>query len=307
MLRNFIFWLSSKPAITQAIAYRGMKKGFARRFVPGESLAEAITASRELNQTRRSVSLNQLGEYVTTRSEAEAAQASYGEILRALSQSKIDGDISIKLSQLGLKLDMDLCRSLAGQLAETASSLGLDVEMDMEASADTDATLDVYEAVQRKCGNVTLAIQAYLYRSAKDLERLAQVKPKIRLVKGAYREPASIAHQAKRDVDKNYCRLLDQLFAGPFRVAIATQDPEMIRYAKESVREHAVERDHCEFQLMYGIRRDLQEQLAAEGHAVRIYVPFGAQWCPYFMRRLSERPANCWFVLRGLLTEKAKK
>lgn len=303
MLRKFIFWLSTKPAVTQAIARRGMQYGFARRFVPGETLEEALQSSRELNRDQRLVSLNQLGEYVSTRPEAEAARDNYLRILHEMHAQPIDGNISIKLSQLGLKLDVELARSLADSIACAAASLDRTIEMDMEGSADTAATLDVYESVQRKHKNVTVAIQAYLFRSSKDLQRLAAVHPTIRLVKGAYREPPAIAHQSKPDVDRNYCNLLDQLLAGPFRAAIATQDPAMLQYAKEALRSHSIPRDRYEFQMMYGIRRDLQHQLVAEGHPLRIYVPFGPQWCPYFMRRLSERPANCWFVLRSLLLE----
>lgn len=280
-----------------------MQYGFARRFVPGETLAEALQSSQLLNHARCRVSLNQLGEYVTNRLEAHAARHSYLHILRELYAQQVDGNISIKLSQLGLKLDTELCRTLADSIASAASALGRAIEVDMEGSADTDATLEVYESVQRVHKNVTLAIQAYLFRSAKDLERLAPVHPTIRLVKGAYRESAAIAYQAKRDVDRNYCALLDQLLAGPFRAAIATQDPAMLNYAKQAIQSRGIAQERYEFQMMYGIRRDLQQDLVTEGHPLRIYVPFGSQWCPYFMRRLSERPANCWFVLRSLLSE----
>lgn len=303
VLRRFIFWLSSKPAVTGLIARRGMRHGFARRFVPGETLDEAIKASRMLNGKGRLVSLNQLGEYVTTRAEAESARDAYLAILNSLRHQSVAGNISIKLSQLGLKLDTDLCLQLADSIAGRAATAGGAIEVDMEGSSDTEATLHIYETIQRRHRNATLAIQAYLHRSSHDLEHLASVEPAIRLVKGAYREPADIAYQGKREVDRSYCRLLDQLFGGPFRAAIATQDPAMIDYAKRAIQDRKIAKERYEFQMMYGIRRDLQEQLVREGHPLRIYVPFGTHWCPYFMRRISERPANALFVLRSLLAE----
>jgi len=303
LFRKLIFWLSGQPAITGAITRRGMKYGFAQRFVPGESLAEACAASRTLNGDGRAVSLNQLGEYVSSAAEAEAARDSYLHILAALDENQLDGNISIKLTQLGLQLDADLCRSLAHSVAQAAAAQGRAIEMDMEGSADTEQTLAIYSDVQARHKNATVAIQAYLFRSAGDLAQLSAVQPRIRLVKGAYREPAAIAFQSKHDVDLNYCRLLDQLFASHTYVAIATQDPRMIGYAQAQAQKQDVPRERYEFQMMYGIRRDLQEALVREGYRVRIYLPFGEQWCPYFMRRLSERPANCWFVLRSLVAE----
>jgi proline dehydrogenase len=305
LVRNFIFWLSTKKRITDAIARRGMKYGFARRFVSGESLEEAIAACLELNRQGRQISLNHLGENVTTREEAERVRDGYIGMVRELVHRRVDGNISIKLTQLGLDISTDFCRSLAGEIVAAARDLGRTIEMDMEGSAYTDATLDIFEATRRRFDNVALAIQAYLYRSGKDVERLAALQPKIRLVKGAYREPKSIAWQKKRDVDANYRRLLDQLLDGPFTVAIATHDPKMLDHARAGL-ETRGRKDGYEFQMIYGVRRDLQQQLRDLGHPLRIYVPFGTEWCPYFMRRLSERPANCWFVLRSLLAESAQ-
>jgi len=280
-----------------------MRYGFARRFVPGESLAEACAAAKDLNAAGRTVSLNQLGEYVATPAEAEAARDSYLHILHELHAQGISGNISIKLSQLGLRLSATLCGSLTASIEHAAAKLGQAIEIDMEGSADTEATIAIYEQVQAAHHNATLAIQAYLLRSAADLARLAPLHPTIRLVKGAYREPAASAYQKKQDVDENYCKLLDQMLGSTFRLAIATQDPAMIEYAKAALARRTILRERYEFQMMFGIRRDLQEMLLHDGHPVRIYVPFGTQWCPYFMRRLSERPANCWFVLRSLFAE----
>jgi proline dehydrogenase len=307
LVRNFIFWLSTKRSVTNSIARRGMKHGFARRFVAGETLGEALTASRELCQQGRNVSLNHLGENVTTEAAAREVCGSYIEMIEEMHAKNLAGNISIKLTQLGLDLRKDLCASLAGSIARRARDLGRTIEMDMEGSAYTDATLDIFEAVQRESGNTGLAIQAYLHRTEKDLQRLAPLKPKIRLVKGAYREPKKIALQGKTAVDANYKRLTTLLLEGAaqgiFLPAIASHDPFMVAHALAEVFRLRLPKERYEFQMIYGIRRDLQQEVRAAGHTLQVYVPFGTDWCPYFMRRLSERPANCWFVLRSLLAE----
>ncbi len=181
----------------------------------------------------------------------------------------------------------------------------------MEGSGYTEATLDVFETTRRRFDNVGLALQAYLFRSSNDLERLAPLEPKIRLVKGAYREPAHIAFQKKSQVDSHYRERIDQLLdhcaEGRCLPAIATHDPLMLEHARAGIKRRGLTPDRYEFQMIYGIRRDLQQALRAQGHPLRIYVPFGTEWCPYFMRRLSERPANCWFVLRNLFAESSGK
>jgi proline dehydrogenase len=307
LVRNFIFWLSTKRSVTNSIARRGMKHGFARRFVAGETLAEALTASDELCRQGRNVSLNHLGENVTTEAAAREVCASYIQMIEEMHNKNLVGNISIKLTQLGLDLSKELCTSLAGSIARRARELHRTIEMDMEGSVYTDATLDIFESVQREHGNTGLAIQAYLLRTENDLRRLAALKPKIRLVKGAYREPKKIAVQGKPAVDANYKRittlLLEGAAQGYFLPAIATHDPFMVAHAQSEVARLKLPKDRYEFQMIYGIRRDLQQQVHAAGHTLQVYVPFGTDWCPYFMRRLSERPANCWFVLRSLLAE----
>jgi len=285
-----------------------MRYGFARRFVAGETLSEAIPPCVALAHAGRRVSLNLLGENVTTADEAARSRDYYIEILHALEASAIDGNVSIKLTQLGLDLDRALCARLAGEIAAAARALGRTIEMDMEGSAYTDVTLDIFEETQRRCGNVGLAIQSYLRRSERDLERLAPLSPKIRLVKGAYREPASVAFLTKPEVDANYRRLLDRLLvpagdAGGFFTAIATHDPALAAYAGDKIAERGIRKDAYEFEMLLGIRRDLQEKVFTDGHPLRVYVPFGTAWLPYFMRRLAERPANIGFVLRSLFAE----
>jgi len=307
LIRNFIFWLSTKREVTNSIARRGMRQGFARRFVAGETLAEALTASDELCRQGRNVSLNHLGENVSTEAAAREVCASYIEMTEQLDAKKLNGNISIKLTQLGLDLGKDLCQSLALSIAKRAGDLGRTIEMDMEGSVYTEATLDIFESVQRETRNAGLAVQAYLHRTENDLRRLAPLKPKIRLVKGAYREPKNIALQGKPAVDANYQRLttllLEGATAGTFFPAIASHDPMMVAHAQTEAARLNLPNDKYELQMIYGIRRDLQQQVHAAGNILQVYVPFGTDWCPYFMRRLSERPANCWFVLRSLLAE----
>jgi proline dehydrogenase len=307
LIRNFIFWLSSKRSITDSIARRGMKNGFARRFVAGETLGEALTASDELCRQGRHVSLNHLGENVSTEAAARQVCASYIEMVEQLHAKNLEGNISIKLTQLGLDVRKDLCELLALSIAKRAAEFDRTIEMDMEGSAYTSATIDIFESVQRQTGNVGLAVQAYLHRTENDLQRLAAVKPKIRLVKGAYREPKHIAVQGKPAVDANYKRLttilLEGATKGAFFPAIASHDPMMVAHAQAEAARLNLPKDTYEIQMIYGIRRDLQQQVHAAGNILQVYVPFGTDWCPYFMRRLSERPANCWFVLRSLLAE----
>jgi len=303
LVRNFIFWLSTKKTVTDAIARHGMRYGFARRFVAGQTLEEALAASSELNRSGFCVSLNHLGENVRNSEEALAARDGYLEMLRDLHAKGVVGNVSIKLTQLGLDLSREMCRRLTGEIVAAARETGCSIEIDMEGSPYTQATLEIFEAVRQRLDNVGLAIQAYLYRSAKDLEGLASLRPKIRLVKGAYREPGSVAFQKKSEVDANYLRMLDQVLAGPFFPAIATHDPKILDYARRRLRDRGFTADRYEFQMIYGVRRDLQRELHEQGHPLRIYVPFGTEWCPYFMRRLAERPANCFFVLRSLAAE----
>jgi proline dehydrogenase len=311
VLRDFIFWLSSKKGITEAIARRGMRLGFARRFVAGETLDEAIGAGTELGGAGRRVILNHLGENVATAEEARRACDTYLEILRRIDEAGLDGNISIKLTQIGLDLDRALCVSLTAEIAAAAAAVSRTIEIDMEGSSYTERTLGVFEATQLRHGDVGIAIQAYLRRSEQDIERLAPLGPKVRLVKGAYREPASVAFQSKPEVDANYRRLLDRMLrphsGGRIFPAIATHDPALITYAREKVGECHLAADQYEFQMLFGIRRDLQEQICAAGYPLRVYIPFGTAWCPYFLRRLAERPANVWFLVRSLFAERSKR
>ena len=300
-MRDLIFWLSTKKAFTQPIARTGMRLGFARRFIAGETLEDGLRVAAELNARGLKVNMNHLGENVTDRREAEAAFESYRQMLHQLAARKIDGSVSIKPTHLGLNFAPDLCRELTGRLAQEAAALNNFVEIDMEDSPTTEATVTLFESVRRQHQNLGLAVQSYLYRTQKDLERLQPLRPKIRLVKGAYREPATVAFPQKKDVDENYRRLMRLLFSNGFVPAIATHDEKMISLAKQIAREQGAPPDRWEFQMILGVRRDLQEQLVREGYRMRVYIPFGHEWLSYFMRRLAERPANLWFVLKSLV------
>lgn len=302
-LQDLVYWTLTKPAVSRALGRTGMRTGFARRFVAGETLEEALAASQRLAAGGRRVCLNHLGENVESEKQARGAAASYREMLRQIRQRELDGNIAIKLTHLGLDLGRELAIELAGEIAAEARELGLGVEIDMEGSEYTSVTIDVFEAVRSRFDNIGLAIQSYLRRSEGDLRRLAPLKPKIRLVKGAYREPAEIAFQEKAEVDRNFSRLVDVLLDGPFFPAIATHDPLLVDYAERRIEGRKLKADQYEFQMLFGIRRDLQNKLRGDEHPLRIYVPFGTEWFPYFMRRLVERPANTLFVMRALAAE----
>lgn len=301
-LREFIFWLSNKKSFTNPIARTGMKLGFAKRFIAGETLEDGLRVAQQLNSKSLLVIMNQLGENVTEQREAEASCESYIQILQELNTRKINGSTSIKPTQLGLDFSPSLCEELTHRVVRKAEEFNNFVEVDMEGSPYTEATVALFEAVKRKHANVGLAVQAYLYRTQKDLERLQPLSPKIRLVKGAYLEPPSIAFPQKTQVDENYRKLLNYLFrTDGFKPAVATHDPVLIEEAKRIARELGRETDGWEFQMILGVQRDLQVQLAEQGYRMRVYIPFGTHWLPYFMRRLAERPANLGFMLRSMV------
>jgi proline dehydrogenase len=295
--------------VTDWVARLGARHDFTRRFVAGETLGQALETIAPLARAGQRVILNHLGENVATPAEARAARDSYIRMLRSLPDAGIDGNIAVKLTQLGLDLDPELCLGLTHEIAAAAAAMRNTIEIDMEGSACTDSTLRIFEEVQREHGNAGVALQAYLRRSQSDLQRLASLNPplnpKIRLVKGAYREPASAAFQKKSEVDANYRRLLDRMLelSGSV-VAIATHDPALVDYAFAKIRGLGLPSARYEFQMLLGIRRDLQQKVISQGHPFRVYVPFGSAWVPYFMRRLSERPANLIFVMRSLLAER---
>ncbi|WP_069803328.1 proline dehydrogenase family protein [Thermogemmatispora onikobensis] len=297
MLRDTLLYLSQHDGLRNFALSNRAARNFSHRFVAGEQLSDSIEVTRTLNQRGLSVALDHLGENVTDEREARAATEDYIRALGSIKESGLDANISIKLTALGLDIAQELCEENLRRLLSEAGRLGIFVCIDMESSAYTERTLDLTLRLHREFTQVGTVIQAYLYRSKDDLEHLLQEGVRVRLVKGAYKEPPNLAFPQKAEVDANYVRLMGMLLARGNFPAIATHDEAMITAACRFARDHGISREAFEFQMLYGIRRDLQERLVRQGYHVRVYVPYGSQWYPYLMRRLAERPANLMFVL----------
>jgi proline dehydrogenase len=304
-----VFHLLAQSHSLQKLATRfGMRKqaSLVHRFVPGETVEDAIRAARVLEANGLTETFDHLGENVTSLAEAEAATRDYLAVARALIESGVERNISLKLTQLGLDVDRASAVDHMRKILELAEPAGFFIRIDMESSRYTGVTLDIFETLwQQGYRSIGVVLQSDLYRSEEDLKRINALGARIRLVKGAYREPKSVAYQKKTDVDAAYVRMMKVLLATGQYPAIATHDLAMLDSARQFARENALSPERFEFQMLYGIRRDLQSSLVKEGYRVRVYIPFGRDWFPYFMRRLGERPANVTFVLRGLLGEKS--
>ena len=278
----------------------GLARRLSSRFVAGESLEDALAVGRRVNSEGIAVTLDHLGESVTSLEEAAEARDVYLHALTAIHENGVAGNVSLKLTQFGLDFSAEECRSNVEKLVERAASLGGFVRIDMESSAYTDRTIGLVENLHAAYGCVGTVIQAYLYRSRKDIESLCARGVRVRLCKGAYLEPSGVAFPRKADVDSNYMELMKLLLDCGQYPAIATHDEHMIEAAKSYAMTKAISPDRFEFQMLYGIRRDLQRKLVAQGYRLRLYVPFGKAWYPYLMRRLAERPANVFFLARNL-------
>ena len=304
--RAFFNTLARSRTLQHAASRYGMRSrdSFAGRFIAGETVEEAIEASRAVEAQGLLLTLDYLGESVRTAEEADAATREYIRMLDVTSASGIERNISLKLTQLGAGVDRATCVDNLRRILDGAAAHDFFVRVDMENSEYTQVTLDIFETVwQQGYRNAGIVLQAYLKRSADDAARLNAIGARVRLVKGAYQEPKNVAYQKKEDVDAAYARMLKVLISDGHYPAIATHDPSMIALARAWAAERGVAPDRFEFQLLYGIRRDLQAQLVNDGYLVRVYVPFGREWFPYFMRRLGERPANVAFVVRGVTRE----
>lgn len=301
MLRSTLLALANNDWVSRVVSANGISRGFALRFVAGETFEDAARVVRELNARGLLATLDKLGENVTNAEAAAAASAEYQSILGRIKTERVESTISIKLTMLGLDISDDLCRRNLRPILETARELGSFVRIDMEGSPYTARTLDLFYEAQAEFGDhVGIVLQSYLYRSERDVQVAIERGARVRLVKGAYAEPPSVAYPRKAEVDAAYRRALEALLEHGNQPAIATHDEAIIAVAKGFALRMGISNERFEFQLLYGIRRDLQEQLAREGYRVRVYVPYGAQWYPYFMRRMAERPANLLFVLRNL-------
>jgi len=300
-MRALLLYLSESKRLAPFIMRNALSRRVARRFVAGETLDEAIAAARAVNRAGQSASLDLLGENVTDEAGARRTADGYLAMFDRIEREKLDANVSLKLTQLGLDLGERLCEELVERIVEHATSLGNFVRIDMEGSAHTQRTIEITKRVRAKYTGVGTVVQSYLHRTEQDVNDLLSVGCRIRLCKGAYKEPPEIAFQQKTDVDANYVKLMKLLLVSGIYHGIATHDPAMVRATKDFVREKNIARDQFEFQMLYGINTDLQRKVAREGYRLRVYIPFGTDWFPYFMRRLAERPANLTFFLRTLL------
>lgn len=299
MMKRILLYMSEQPKLQQLATKVEFSRKTAKRFVAGETVEEAVAAVLELNKKGFTATLDYLGEHVSTHEEAKAASDEYLKGLECIHSQKADSNVSLKLTQFGLAMDENLCRENVERVVVKAGELNNFVRIDMEGSPYTDSTLRVYTTLRKIYDNVGIVFQAYLFRTEKDIQDALQLKSRIRLCKGAYKEPPDISFAKKKDTDKNYVHLMKILLKSGIYHGIATHDPEMIRATKEFESAETIGKDKFEFQMLYGIRRDLQEQLIRDGYRVRIYVPYGKEWYSYLMRRMAERPANLLFVARN--------
>jgi proline dehydrogenase len=300
--RSALIYLSRREGLKEfATRFRPFKK-LTTRFVAGETIDEAIASIREINAEGATASFDHLNESVSAESEAEKEVREYLRILTKIDETGIRSNVSIKLTQFGLEVDPELAYKNARRVVEDAARRGNFVRVDMEASKVTQVTLDIFRRLRGEFGlnDVGIVLQSYLRRTYEDAKQLLQLPARIRICKGAYMEPPEVAFPDKRDVDENYVRVMQLLLASGIYHGIATHDPKMISATIDFAQKQGIGKQAFEFQMLYGIRRDLQRQLARDGYNLRIYVPYGKHWYPYFMRRLAERPANIWFVMKNM-------
>ena len=303
-LRSAFIALSKNRPLRHFVERSSLGIKLSSRFVAGMEIDDALRVAEAVNKQGMSVSLDSLGESVTSEAEAHRAAEVYHRLLDAIAERKLDANVSVKLTQLGLLLSREAAEAIADKLVQHARAVDNFVRIDMEDSSLTQVTLDIVRRLHAKPGlrgAVGTVIQTYLYRSQADVEQLVADGIRIRLCKGAYKEPSEVAFPKKADVDDNYIRLARMLLNSPIYHGLATHDERMIADAKSFASQHGIDAGRFEFQMLYGVRRDLQRQLLQEGYNVRVYVPFGNEWYPYFMRRLAERPANVFFLAKNLL------
>ncbi|MDX1578607.1 MAG: proline dehydrogenase family protein [Gemmatimonadota bacterium] len=300
-MRKLLLFLSEHHGLKELLLRLPAARRVAHRFVAGDTLSDALRATDELNRQGLRVTLDYLGESVTDASEAEAAAEAYLESLEAIDRVSADATISLKLTQLGLDIDGESCARNLERIVARAAELGNFVRIDMEGSEHTDATLRLFKRTFQRHRNVGVVLQSYLYRSERDAAEMVRIGGPVRLCKGAYEEPESVAFQDKSMVDKNFVLIMKMLLDGGVPTAIATHDEKMIRATRRHAERRGIDQDRFEFQMLYGVRRDAQARLVSEGYQMRVYVPYGSEWYAYLMRRMAERPANLLFVLRALV------
>ena len=309
MLRQAFLYLSNQQKIFRFVRNNRFAKRLAQRFVAGETLEEAIRAVEPLNKKGITTSLDLLGESVHTEREAQAATREILTMLDRIHERRVEANVSLKLTQMGLDISEELCVALMHDVVGRARDLRTFIRIDMEDSGYTERTLRLFEdRLHPSYGDhVGVVLQSYLYRTLADVERAIAIKARVRLCKGAYKEPATVAYPEKADVDANYVRCMHKLLSEGNYPALATHDDRIIKEAKRYVRANNIGPERFEFQMLYGVRRDLQERLVREGWRVRVYVPFGTQWYPYLMRRLAERPSNIAFITGNVVRELVRR
>lgn len=300
LLRSFFIALSGNKGVRGWAERSRMGRRLAARFVAGMTVEEAVAACERVNSQGIAVSLDSLGESVALEAEARAAAEVYHQLLDAIAGRELNANVSLKLTQMGMDLQPELAEEIVGEVVSHAAQVGSFVRIDMEGSEHTEATIAMTERLHgRFPGSVGTVLQAYLFRTEADSERLLRERIRIRLCKGAYKEDPEVAFPRKTDVDANYVKLMKRMAASGVFCGVATHDEAIVDEMLRFVREQGVAKSGFEFQMLYGVRRDLQRRLAAEGFGVRVYIPFGTAWYPYFMRRLAERPANVVFLARN--------
>jgi proline dehydrogenase len=300
VLRSLLLFLSGQSWLRHWVETSSAVSRLTSRFVAGPALENELSVCRRLNSEKTLATLDYLGESVKSLEEAEGSRDAYLTALEKISELGLQATVSIKLTQLGLDFSEDACRNNVEQLVQRAKAIGSRVEVDMESSEYVTRTLELVSYMHVRHGSVRAVLQAYLYRTESDIEDLCRKSIPVRLCKGAYREPSDVAFPKKTDVDRNYVRLMIKLLDDGTYPAIASHDENIIRQALKYVRERNIAADRFEFQMLYGIGRDLQRRLVEGGHRLRLYVPYGSAWYPYFMRRLAERPANLLFMARNM-------
>lgn len=301
MIRRTLLFLSERDQLKHILFRLPGSRGVSLRFVAGDTLEDAIRAAAQLNEAGLRVTLDLLGESVTDHDEAKTAAGAYESSLEAIDDSEAESTISLKLTQLGLDIDEEFCEGNLRSIVQRADRLGNFVRIDMESSAHTERTLRVFRRVFADHRNVGVVIQSYLRRSEQDIRDLVALGAPVRLCKGAYQEPPSVAFQSREEVDDSFVSLMRMLLDGGAPTAIATHDDRMIQATIEHLSKAGLAADAFEFQMLYGVRRDYQRQLVEDGYGMRIYVPYGSQWYSYLMRRMAERPQNLLFGIRAVL------
>jgi proline dehydrogenase len=301
--RNALIYLSQRDGLKEFATRFSLFKKLTTRFVAGETIAEAIEVIRLMNADGCTASFDHLNESVTGEAETVGEVSEYLQILKQIDDTVIRSNVSIKLTQFGLEIDPDLAYRNARNVVEDAAGRGNFVRVDMEGSKVTQATIDVFKRLRAEFGlnDVGIVLQSYLYRTFEDAKALLKLPARIRICKGAYNEPPEVAYADKKETDDNFVRVMQLLLSSGLYHGIATHDPKMIDATVAYAQREGIGKESFEFQMLYGVRRDLQAQLARNGYNMRVYVPYGKHWYPYFMRRLAERPANIWFVMRNLL------